>query len=378
MFFRPTRLSIDLSALENNFLRIREIVGKDRRICAVVKANAYGIGAVDVARRLESLGCDYFGVAMVEEALELRRAGLETPVIILGPLGAPEAAEVALKNNFEISIHHLPNLDDLAGFSRDSISRLKIHLKIDTGMSRLGVQPREISSWCGGAAKLGLSLSGAFTTLSSSDQQDSPRTSEQLKLFRDTLDELKRNGFDPPLRHAANSGAIMHFPNSLLNMVRPGLLLHGIPSNPNGKVEGFRTVAQLQSKVVQTSALKRGATVGYSGSFRTERNAIVAVVPIGYADGLNRLLSNNGDVLIKGRRAPIIGRISMDLATVDVTDLEDVKPGDEVTIIGTDGDEEITAWELSRRLGTIPWELFCWIGPRVPRHYHEAGRSLAE
>lgn len=376
MFFRPTRLSIDLSALENNFLKIREIIGKDRKICAVVKANAYGIGAVAVAGRLENLGCDYFGVALMGEALELRRAGLRNPIIILGPLCGPEAVETALENNIEISIHHLPNLDDLSRFSADVLSRLKIHLKIDTGMSRLGVQPREIPSWCNGAAKLGLKLAGAFTTLSTSEQKDNPRTGEQLQLFRDSVDELKRNGFDPPLRHVANSGAIMHFPDSLLNLVRPGLLLHGIPSNPDSRVDGFKKVARLQSRVVQISTLKQGTSIGYSGYYRTDRTTKLAVIPIGYADGLNRLLSNNGDVLINGRRAPIVGRISMDLATVDVTDVDGVKPGDAVTIIGVDGEEEITAWELSRRLGTIPWELFCWIGPRVPRHYHEGDHAV--
>lgn len=374
MFFRPTRLDINLSALENNFFKIREIVGKDRKICAVVKANAYGIGAVSVAGRLESLGCDYFGVALMEEALELRRAGLRNPIIILGPISGREAIETALENNIEISIHHLPNLDDLTKFGESLISRLKIHLKIDTGMSRLGLQPREIKAWCDSASKLGLKLTGAFTTLSTSEKQNNPRTEEQLQLFRSAVEELRRNGFDPPLRHVANSGAIVNFPDTLLNMVRPGLLLHGIPSNPDSQVEGFKKVARLQSRISQISTFKQGTAIGYSGYYRTERTTTIAVVPIGYADGLNRLLSNNGDVLVKGRRAPIVGRISMDLTTIDVTDIEAVKPGDEVTIIGSDGDEEITAWELSHRLGTIPWELFCWIGPRVRRHYHEGDK----
>jgi alanine racemase len=183
------------------------------------------------------------------------------------------------------------------------------------------------------------------------------------------LEELESNGFNPPIRHVANSGAILNFPESMLTMVRPGLLLHGVPSFPGSTPEGFRTIARLESEIVQITEYPEGTPFGYSASYRVKRKTRAAVIPIGYADGLNRLLSNRAEVLIKGKRVPMIGRISMDLTIVDVTDLNGIKLGDMVTILGKDGDDEITAWEMSDIIGSIPWEIFCWIGPRVPRVY---------
>ena len=372
MFFRPTRLRIDLSALEQNYRKIKDIAGPDRQVCAVVKANGYGMGAVALARHLERANCDCFGVATLKEAVELRQAGVKKPVILLGALYGRDSLWEALLLDLEISIHHLAAMEDLASLTRDELAKLSLHLKVNTGMSRLGLQESEIPVWCQKAKELGIKLKGVFTTFSSSDQGDNPRTLEQIEVYERILAALKSEGFDPPQKHIANSGAILNFPESLMTMVRPGLLLHGVSSWPNGTPEGFQNIARLESEIVQISKYEAGTPFGYSASKRVERHTIAGVIPIGYADGLNRRLSNKGEVLIRGQRVPIIGKISMDLTIVDLTDLEEAKLGDKVTILGKDGHDEITPWEMANLVDGIPWEVFCWIGPRVPRMYYKS------
>jgi alanine racemase len=369
MFFRPTRLIVNLSALEYNYNRIREIIGPRRQLCAVVKANGYGLGAIELAHHLEELGCDCFGIATLKEAAELRRSGIMKPVILLGALYGRDSLWEALLLDLEISIHHMAALDDIEKLNAEERAKLTLHLKVNTGMSRLGIQPHEIGGWCKRARALELGIKGVFTTFSSSEQISNPRTQEQIALFQKVIVQLRENGFDPPIRHAANSGAILNFPESLFTMVRPGILLHGVPSAPDYPADNFCPVARLESEIVQITDYPAGTPFGYSASQRVERATRAAVIPIGYADGLNRQLSNRGEVLVRGLRAPILGKISMDLIIVDVTDIDQARLGDAVTILGSDGDDEITAWELAEKSGSIPWELFCWIGPRVPRIY---------
>jgi alanine racemase len=369
MFFRPTRLLVNLNALEANFKRIRAIAGRDCAVCAVVKANAYGMGAVAFAKKLSELGCDYFGVATLKEAAELRSAGITTPIIMLGAVYGKDSLWEALLLDLEISIHHMAEMDDLGRLDEEERRKLRFHLKVNTGMGRLGLQPEEIVPWCKRAKELGISLKGVFTTFASSDQKDNPRTLEQYSLFTRIIESLHEEGFEPPVRHAANSGAILNFPQTLLTMVRPGLLLHGVPSYPGSSPEGFHQVARLESEIVQVAEFPAGSPFGYSSAHRVERQTRAAVLPIGYADGLSRGLGNNCDVLIHGKRAPLIGKVSMDLAIIDVTDIEGVKLGDVATLIGRNGNDEITPWEMAKRIDTIPWEVFCWIGPRVSRVY---------
>lgn len=372
MFFRPTRLCIDLSALEQNYKKIKEIAGPLRQVCAVVKANGYGMGAISLARHLERVNCDCFGVATLKEAAELRRSGIQKPVILLGALYGRDSLWEALLLDLEISIHHMAAMDDLASLTPDELAKLNLHLKVNTGMSRLGLQLDEIKEWCQKAKKLNLNLKGIFSTFSSSDQKDNPRTGEQIDVFQQILEILNSEGFDPPIKHIANSGAILNFPESMMTMVRPGLLLHGVSSWPNGTPEGFKNIARLESEIVQISKYDEGTPFGYSASKRVEKPTVAGVIPIGYADGLNRILSNKGEVLIRGQRVPIIGKISMDLTIVDLTDLEGASLGDKVTILGKDCEDEITPWEMANLVGGIPWEIFCWIGPRVPRVYFKS------
>lgn len=369
MFYRPTRVTINLDALSGNLAAVRELAGQGRKVCAVIKANAYGMGAEKLAHHLEEQGCDCFGVATLKEAAELRRSGIKRPIILLGALYGRHSIWEAMLLDLEISIHHLAGLADVEHLDAAERKRLKLHLKVNTGMGRLGLQPDEVGTICEKARELGITFKGVFTTFSSSDRKDNPLNQQQLTRFQNIIAEMMAHDFDPELKHIANSGAVLNLPEALQTMVRPGLLLHGLPPYPAPSPEGFRPISSLQSEIIQISDHPSGTSIGYSAAFVTKRPTRAAIIPIGYADGLNRLLSNRGTVLIHGKRVPIIGKISMDLTILDITDVEGVNLGDPVTIIGRDGDEEITAWEMAETIGSIPWEIFCWIGPRVPRIY---------
>ena len=356
-------MHIDLDALGANFNAIREKAGPERRICAVVKANAYGHGATIVSRRLQKLGCDHFGVALVEEGIELRRAGIEKPIVVLGAVAGEEGIRAALEHDIEIAIHNFELLPAAAAVRRP----VRAHLKVETGMGRLGVKPERLCEWCREAQRSGIELVGVYTTFSSSDAANSDRTPRQLERFLGAIETIRGCGFDPPMLHAANSGAVLNFPESLLTMLRPGLVLLGVPPAKGRLAAPFKPVASLRTRVAQVDEFPEGYRFGYSGSFAAARPSRIAVLPAGYADGVNRLLDRGGEVLIGGRRAPVVGRVSMDLVTVDVTDLPPVGVGDEAVLLGSQGEEEIGAWEIAERFGTIPWEVFCWIGDRVPR-----------
>ncbi len=376
---RPTWLQVDLTALDHNFRALRERTGPGIKICAIVKADAYGHGAATVARRLEKLGCDYFGVAMVEEGSELRAAGIGSPIVLLGAVWGEGAVRAAAADDIEISIHNRDILPAVSRAAADTGRPLRVHLKIDTGMGRLGIAAAEVPAWCREARGAGLELVGVYTTFSSADDAGSPRTGRQLERFVGAIESLERCGFRPPLRHAANSGAILNFPETLLTLVRPGLLLYGIEPTPEGQGPGggFRPVASLRTRVAQVAAYPPGSRFGYSGTFEARRESRMAVLPVGYGDGVSRLLSNNGDVLIRGRRAPIVGRVSMDLLVADVSDLPRAEVGDLATLIGRDGGEEIGAWEVAERAGTIPWEVLCGVGCRVPRAATEGEKVVS-
>lgn len=364
---RPTTLTTDLSALEQNYRSLRQLTGPNCKICAVVKADAYGLGAAPIAGRLQELGCDYFGVALVEEGRELRAAGISRPIVLLGYLNGTECIRKAVELELEVGIHNSEVLPEIAKVANETGRKVLAHLKVDTGMGRLGVAVKDLFAWCEEARPSGVELKGIYTTFASADDSSSPRTEEQLEKFLKAVEILKSNDFDPPLRHAANSGAMLNFPETVLTMARPGLLLYGIPPSPKPLDKEFKPVATLKSRIIQLSTLPAGSHVGYAGTFITESESRIAVLPIGYADGVNRLLGNHGEVVIRGKRAPIVGRVSMDLTTVDVTDIPGACIGDDVIIVGRDGEEEISVWEVALKAGTIPWEVLCWIGKRVTR-----------
>jgi alanine racemase len=338
-----------------------------------VKADAYGHGAVPVARRLERESIDQLGVALVEEGLELRRAGIGIPIVVLGA-SMPAQISAMVEGSLTPTVYSMSTFSAILEASRRLSRPIPFHLKIDTGMGRLGLLPHELGEALDRIAALPRpTLGGALTTLAGSDQEESPRTAEQLRLFSSALEEMRRRGLKPQHTHIANSGGILNHPPTWLDMVRPGILLYGLRPAEAPPLGDLRPALSLRARILQIKSLPSGSPIGYGGSFVTARDSRVAIIAAGYDDGLNRLLHDAGEVLVRGRRARFAGRISMDFSAVDVTDVPGAAEGDEVTIIGSQGEEAITAWDVARQCRTIPYEILCGIGARVARVYSGEG-----
>jgi len=366
---------VDLDAVASNLKVIRVRTGGSRRVIAVVKADAYGHGAIAVARRLEKEGADAFGVAMVEEGLELRRAGITRPVLILGafmPAQIPQMVEGALTP----SVYSMTTLNSILEARRHISRAIPFHLKIDTGMGRLGLTPAELGPALDRIAALPEpALDGVFTTLTSGDQENETQTADQLRVFSSALEAIRRRGLQPHQIHAANSGGLLLHPSTWFDMVRPGLALYGLAPAGTSEAFGLKPALSLRARIVLLKTVNADTPLGYGGAFRTIRPSRIATIAAGYDDGVNRLVHDGGEVIVHGKRAPFAGRISMDFSMVDVTDVQGVAEGDEATIIGTDGDTTVTAWDTARLCGTIPYEILCHIGARVPRVYLGEGAT---
>jgi len=367
---RPTHVEIDLDALRHNLAVILERIGPSRKVLAVVKADAYGHGAAAVARELEERGVEMFGVAMLEEGLELRRAGVKTPVLVLG--GLYDGQEEAFVR------HELTAcLSDAAGVARLHRAALNFghplpfHLKVDTGMSRLGFLPAELASVLEDLAERPeLEMEGFLSHLALADEDDHPRNDAQIFLFRAMLERIRGAGFSPRYVHLSNSASLLSRELPECNLVRPGIALYGAPPDPSfeGRVE-LAPVMSFRSAVAQLKRIPAGSGVSYGHRFVAQRQTLLAAVPVGYADGYNRQFSSRADVLIRGRRAKVAGTVCMDWILVDVTDIPGVCIGDAVTLLGRDNGNLISAQELAEHAGTIPYEILCQISKRVPRTY---------
>jgi alanine racemase len=359
---------VDLDAVAHNLRAVRARIGASRRILAVVKADAYGHGAVPVARRLEAEGADLFGVAMVEEGIELRRAGIRRPILVLGAFLPAQIASM-VEADLTPTVWSMASLSALLDAGRRLGRAIPFHLKVDTGMGRIGFLPHDLRAALDRIAALpDPPLEGVLTTLAGSDQEDSPRIPEQIRVFSSALEEIRRRGLKPQYVHVANSGGILNYPETWFDTVRPGLALYGL--QPAGTRGGeFRPALAFRTRIIMLKTVPAGSPIGYGGVFRTSRESRIATIAAGYDDGVNRLLHDGGEVLVRGRRAPYAGRISMDFSMVDVTDVSEAAEGDEATIIGAQGDDALTAWEVARTCQTIPYEILCRIGPRVPRVY---------
>lgn len=365
---RPTWVEIDLNAIANNVQRIAEIVGPHVRIMAVLKADAYGHGAVRVARTVLNHGVSYLGVACLGEAEVLREAGIQAPILVLGYTPAWQAREAILANTAVT----LFSEDVARAFSRASqeLNRpVTVHVKVDTGMGRLGLLPHEVVPFVEFLSGLpGLVLEGIFTHFSTADSADKRYTYHQIEVFRRVLAELEERGYRFPLVHAANSPATLSVPESHFNMVRVGIAIYGLAPSPETPLPpGFRPALSFKTQVAQVKELPPGSYVSYGNTYRTQGYERIAVIPVGYADGFRRGPAHWGEVLVKGRRAPIVGRVCMDQTMINVTHIPDVRQGDEVVLIGRQGSEEITVDEVARRLGTINYEVVSEILARVPR-----------
>jgi len=374
---RPTWVEISLSRLRRNFERVQRLAGR-RKVMAVIKADAYGHGAVAVANCLAQCGADWFGLATVEEALELRAAGIAQPILLLGGLYMSDPADL-IKYRLTPSISSTARLDTYAECAQRYGRRIEFHLKVDTGLGRLGMPPERVPAFVEHYRTLkGVHLAGLFTQLASAGDLMATQTEEQCERFGGALTQLKSAGIDPEWTHVSNSAGLLTgraFPE---NMIRIGGLLYGCyaplvlpPGKELPRLPEFEPILTFKSRVVYLKDVPSGTPLGYGEAFHTRRPSRIATVPVGYADGLNRALSNRGHAIVGGRLARLVGSISMDLSLLDVTDIPGVNVGDEVILLGTSQQTAITALDIAQMLGTVPYEVLCLIGKRVPRLYGE-------
>jgi alanine racemase len=378
-----TWAEINLEAYAHNIRELKRITRPPARLMAVVKANGYGHGAVEVAREALQNGAQYLGVARINEAIPLRQAGLEVPILIFG-YSPPDLAPVLMDYELTQTVYSLSTASALSEQATRKGEKINIHLKVDSGMGRLGFllettngnphdnaaqNPiREIEA----ITRLpGLTVEGIFTHFATADSADKSYADLQLDRFMDLLNRLQKEGLEPPLRHAANSGALIDMPGSHLDMVRPGIATYGLhPSNEvNKRIVDLKPVMTLKSKIIHLKRVAPGFNISYGITFQTKNHTTIATVPVGYADGFNRLLSSRGHMLVHGRRAPIVGRVCMDLTMLDVGGISEVALEDEVVVFGEQGNESVTADEIAASLDTINYEVVSTITARVPRVY---------
>ena len=369
----PTYATINLAALAHNLSCITRYLSPGCEVMAVVKANAYGHGAVETARALFRNGIERFAVASLDEGIALRQTGLSASIVVLGALFEEQVSDlVAHRLTPVVSDGRI--LPVLARATRSHPVPYPIHLKVETGMGRLGFSSEELLTLLDNPLLRGsLQVEGLMTHLADADGKDSAFTERQLGAFRAMVEHIRQRGVTLPLVHTANSAAIVRFPDAHFSLVRPGIMLYGYHTLPaTVPAPDLRPVLSLHTTIVQLRTVPQGGTVSYNGTFVAPRPTRIAVLPIGYADGYRRQLSHRGSVLIRGRRASIVGLVCMDMIMVDVTDIAQVEVGETVTLIGQQGQESIWADEVAGWIDTIPYEVLCGIGSRVPRLYESA------
>ena len=364
---------IDLDALAYN-VRLLKSQAKGAALLAVVKANAYGHGAVGVARAALAAGADRLGVICVDEGEQLRRAGITAPILVMGPAPAAEArrlVDLSLTPSVVSSEMGLA----LARVASERGIEVPVHLKVDTGLNRYGLPPSEAADVARWLRDLGgIQVEGLFTHFASADEGDKSYTLEQHRLFLSVAEQLDW----VPIRHVSNTATLLDMPDMSLEMVRPGLGIYGCyPSSQVKRSLPLRPVLSLRSRVARLTSLAPGESVSYGRTWRAARPSLIGLVTCGYADGLPRALSNRGSVLVRGRRAPVVGRVCMDMCMIDLSDIPDVAVDDEVVIIGRQGEEEISADEVAELCGTISYEILCGISARVSRLYLRQGRIVS-
>jgi alanine racemase len=371
---RPTRAEVNLGHLRHNFNVLRRCVG-DVPIWAVLKADGYGHGAKAVARTLERAGAAGVCVALVEEGIELRQAGIEVPILVIGGHYTRAFGEV-IEQNLTAVLHDPGQVEILAEEARyRNLGPIDVHVKIDTGMGRLGMMPRDLPALVRALERHPeVRLHGLMTHFACADSGDSQSMLDQRALFDEATATLSMAGFAPVVRHAANSAATFAGPEQHLNMVRPGISLFGVPPNPGAALD-LLPVMRVRTEIVATRQLDVGQSIGYGATWTAQRPSRIATIPMGYADGLSRGLSNRGQVLIQGRRVPIVGTVSMDMTMIDITDVTRADVGEECVVLGPQkgslGSDTISVVEVADHIGTIPWEILTSVSRRVPRFYRE-------
>ena len=376
---RPVWVEVSLKAITQNLRTVRRHIGPKPEILAVVKSNAYGLGAVPVTKALEKAGANRFGVTCSNEGIELREASVRKPILVLTGFWPGEEKRF-IEHRLTPTVTRLEDVKLLekAATSARMKSRLRFHLKINTGMNRLGILPSELPAFASALADCShLDLEGTFTHFASAEDFSARQTDDQERLFRDCLDRMLSLGISPGIVHMANSGAICARPSTWGDMVRPGAILYGYyqsfdPPDKGREVRDrlpLEASLSMRARIITLRDLPPGQSVGYSARFTTQRPSRIAVINAGYADGIMRQRTNHGCALVRGRRVPLVGAISMDLTTLDVTDVPDVALGDIVTIYGKDGNAEIKVSDVAHEIGTVTSDLLCALGRRVPRYY---------
>lgn len=386
-YLKRTWAEIDLDALEHNYHIIRTAAQPCAKICCVVKADAYGHGVPMAAQVYERLGADWFAVSNLEEAIQLRRCGIAKPVLILGYTPPSLAAELAA-SGISQSVLSLEYANALSSCAENAGVTVKIHLKVDTGMSRIGFlyqNPQRdfaaIEEMEAACRLPGLYPEGIFTHFAVSDEGYGGEafTRQQFACFQQAFEALKCRGISIPLRHCANSGAVGDYPEYHLDMVRPGIILYGL--HPSGKVHkplDLRPAMELKTVVSMVKEVEAETSVSYGRTFVTQQATRIATVPIGYADGYPRAFSDRAEMLVRGRRVPVVGRVCMDQLMLDVSGVPDVREGDVVTVFGKDGGAFLPVDELAALNETIHYEMVCLVGKRVPRIYLRGGKTVGQ
>ena len=374
--FRPTVARVDLGALRHNARALRaQLGGGGTSLLAPVKADAYGHGLVPVARVLAEEGIDWFGVALLEEGLSLRENRIDRPILVLG--GLTDGSElVAAEAGLTPVVYRSPSARALNAIAASRQMPIGVHLKVDTGMNRLGVPAADLGAFLDLLDDLDhIYVDGVLTHLADAEAEDSAATRAQLESFDAALAEVRRRGHHPRWVHAANSAAALRgLDSSNANLVRPGLALYGVPpgARPEG-AGGLRPVLSFESAISFLKTIPAGAGVSYGLTWTAPRPSRIATLPVGYGDGYWRTFGNRAHVIVRGHRAPVVGRVCMDLCLVDVTDVPGVAEGDRAILLGRQGGAAVTASELASLADTIPYEVLCAVSPRVPRRYHDAG-----
>lgn len=370
---RGAWVAVDLDAIQRNVAVLRRRA-PGAALIAVVKADAYGHGAVAVAEAALAAGATRLAVYTCDEGVVLRRAAVSAPILVMGYL-QPAEARTVVQHDLTPTVVSVQQALALSVAAQSAGRRVPVHLKVDTGMGRAGVAPSEVVALAERVAGLAaLDLEGLFTHFATADEPDRTFLCQQFEVFRWVLDRLGDAGIAVRIRHAANSAATLTFPEAHLEAVRCGIALYGLrPSATCGDDAGLRPALSLRASVARVFELSLGESVGYGRTFVAQRPARIALLPVGYGDGLSRALSNRGQALVHGVRVPIVGRISMDQCTLDVTAVPPVAPGDEAVLLGRQGEEEITADKIAALLGTINYEIVTALGLRLPRLYYRAG-----
>ncbi|WBY64354.1 alanine racemase [Thermocaproicibacter melissae] len=384
-YLRRTWAEIDLDAVESNYRAIRSCLLPGTKVCCVVKADAYGHGAEQIAVLYEKLGADWLAVSNLDEAEQVRRVGVQLPILILGYTQPDRAKELA-ENRISQAV---VGPEFAAALSEEAVKAgvtVNVHIQVDTGMSRVGFFYQNPARDVGAIDEMeracrlpGLNPEGIFTHFASADEGEAGAdyTRRQFACFTGAIERLAERGVRFSLRHCANSAAVFDYPEMQLDMVRPGIILYGMM--PSGKIQNkvpLTPVMSLKSTVALVKSVPAGTCVSYGRRFTSSRETLVATVPIGYADGYLRRYGENACALVRGKRAPVIGRVCMDQLMLDVTDVPDVQTGDTVTLMGRDGEQAVTADEIAERTGTINYEIVCGVATRVPRVFKKGGNVV--